>query len=74
MGAVAIKESYIDTLRVFGEVGKLLNEAVEEYLIDRIIERRLFGISQGKATCSGTPIRQIGDSPRGRGKGVGIEL
>jgi hypothetical protein len=39
MGAVAIKESYIDTLRVFGEVDKLLNEAVEEYLIDRIIER-----------------------------------
>ena len=39
MGAVAIKESYIDTLRAFGEVDKLLNEAVEEYLIDRIIER-----------------------------------
>ena len=33
----------------------------------------LFGISRGKATYGGTPTRQIGDSPRGRGKGVGIE-
>ena len=35
---------------------------------------RLFGISQGKATYSGTPIRQIGDSPQGQDKGVGTEL
>ena len=34
----------------------------------------LFGISQGKATYSGTPIRRIGDSPQGRDKGVGTEL
>jgi hypothetical protein len=34
----------------------------------------LFGISRGKATYGGTPIRRIGDSPQGQGKGVGIEL
>ena len=34
---------------------------------------RLFGISQGKATYGGTPIRRIGDNPQGQGKGVGIE-
>jgi len=39
-----------------------------------INEHRLFGISQGKATYSGTPIRRIGDSPQGRDKGVGTEL
>ena len=33
----------------------------------------LFGISQGKATYGGDPIRRIGDNPPGRGKGVGIE-
>ena len=35
---------------------------------------RVFGISRGKATYGGTPIRQIGDSLQGQGKDVGIEL
>lgn len=39
MSTITIRESYIDTLRLFGEVNELLDEAVEQYLIDRIIER-----------------------------------
>jgi len=39
MSAVAVRERYIDALRVFGEVDTLVNEAVEQYLIHRIIER-----------------------------------
>jgi hypothetical protein len=34
----------------------------------------LFGISRGKATYGGAPIKRIGDSPQGQGKGVRIEL
>jgi hypothetical protein len=39
MSTIAIKESYVNTLRLFGEVDELLDEAVEQYLIDRIVER-----------------------------------
>ena len=39
MSTIAIKESYMDTLRLFGEVDELLDEAVEQYLIDRIVQR-----------------------------------
>jgi rhamnose utilization protein RhaD (predicted bifunctional aldolase and dehydrogenase) len=39
MSTIAIKESYVDTLRLFGEVDELLDEAVEQYLIDRVVER-----------------------------------
>ena len=39
MSAVAVRERYTETLRVFGEVDALVNEAVEQYLIHRIIER-----------------------------------
>lgn len=39
MSTIAIKESYLNTLRLFGEVDKLLDEAIEQYLIDRIVER-----------------------------------
>jgi len=39
MSTIAIKESYMDTLRLFGEVDELLDEAVEQYLIDRIVRR-----------------------------------
>jgi len=48
------------------EAGRTEPEHLEQW--------RLFGISQGKATYSGTPIRRIGDSPQGRDKGVGTEL
>jgi hypothetical protein len=34
----------------------------------------LSGISRGRATYRGTPIRQTGDSPRGPGTNAGIEL
>lgn len=38
-----IEKSYLDTLRLFGEVNELVNElvneAVEQYLTNRIIER-----------------------------------
>ena len=30
----------------------------------------LFGISRGKATYGGAPVKRIGDSPQGQGKGV----
>jgi hypothetical protein len=36
--------------------------------------RRLSGISRGRATYRGTPIRQTGDSPRGQGTDAEIEL
>jgi len=39
METVALTERYISTLQVFGEVDELVNQAVEQYLIDRIIER-----------------------------------
>jgi 3'-phosphoadenosine 5'-phosphosulfate sulfotransferase (PAPS reductase)/FAD synthetase len=39
MSTITIKESYIETLRLFGEVDELLDEAVEQYLIDRIVQR-----------------------------------
>ncbi len=39
MSAVAVREGYTNTLRVFGEVDTLVNEAVERYLIQCIIER-----------------------------------
>jgi hypothetical protein len=39
MSTVAIKESYMNTLRLFGEVDELLDEAVEQYLIARVVER-----------------------------------
>ena len=39
MSTIAIKESYVNTLRLFGEVDELLDEAVEQYLIDRVVER-----------------------------------
>ncbi len=32
------------------------------------------GISRGRATYRGTPIRQTGDNPRGQGTNAGIEL
>ena len=34
-----IERSYLETLRLFGEVDELVNEAVEQYLTHRIIER-----------------------------------
>jgi len=39
MSTITVKESYMDTLRLFGEVDELLDEAVEQYLIDRIVQR-----------------------------------
>ena len=39
MFTIAIKESYMNTLRLFGKVDELLDEAVEQYLIDRIVKR-----------------------------------
>jgi hypothetical protein len=39
MSTIAIRESYVDTLRLFGEVDELLDEAVEQYLIDCVVER-----------------------------------
>jgi hypothetical protein len=39
MSTTAIRESYVDTLRLFGKVDELLDEAVEQYLIDRIVKR-----------------------------------
>ena len=39
MSTIMIKESYVDTLRLFGRVDELLDEAVEQYLIDRIVKR-----------------------------------
>jgi len=36
---VRIEKSYLETLRLFGEVDELVNEAVEQYLTNRIIER-----------------------------------
>lgn len=39
METVALAERYINTLQVFGEVDELVNRAVEQYLVDRIIER-----------------------------------
>jgi hypothetical protein len=39
MSAVAVREGYTNTLRVFGEVDTLVNEAVERYLIQRVVER-----------------------------------
>lgn len=39
METIALAERYISTLQVFGEVDELVNQAVEQYLIDRIIER-----------------------------------
>lgn len=39
MSTIAIKESYVNTLRLFGEVDELLDEAVEQYLIGRVVER-----------------------------------
>jgi hypothetical protein len=34
-----LAERYLDTLQVFGEVDILVNQAVEKYLIDRIVRR-----------------------------------
>jgi len=39
MSTIAIKESYMNTLRLFGKVDELLDEAVEQYLIDRVVGR-----------------------------------
>ncbi len=39
METVALAERYISTLQVFGEVNEPVNRAVEQYLVDRIIER-----------------------------------
>jgi len=39
MSTIMVRERYVDTLRVFGEIDRLVNEAVEQYLIRRIIER-----------------------------------
>ena len=39
MFTITIKESYMNTLRLFGKVDELLDEAVEQYLIDRIVKR-----------------------------------
>jgi len=42
-------------------------------LYNNVSVLRLFGISRGKAIYGGTPIKRIGDSPQGQGKGVEIE-
>jgi hypothetical protein len=39
METVALAERYLNTLQVFGQVDEQVNRAVEQYLIDRIIER-----------------------------------
>jgi hypothetical protein len=39
MATVALAERYLDTLQAFGEVDILVNQAVEKYLIDRIVRR-----------------------------------
>jgi len=39
MATVALAERYLSTLRVFGKIDELVNQAVERYLIDRIAER-----------------------------------
>ncbi len=39
METIALAERYIGTLQAFGKVDELVNQAVEQYLIDRIIER-----------------------------------
>lgn len=39
MATIALAERYLDTLQVFGEVDELVNQAVEQYLIDRIVRR-----------------------------------
>jgi len=60
-----------------GYAGRLYDRLSERFGQGKIlmdIDTRLFGISRGKATYGSTPIRQIGDSPQGQGKGVGIEL
>ncbi|RLC81896.1 MAG: hypothetical protein DRI81_01230, partial [Chloroflexi bacterium] len=55
----------------FDQQGRILswNHAAE-----RVYGYRLSGISRGRATYRGTPIRQTGDSPRGQGTNAGIEL
>lgn len=39
MAAMVVREKYLDTLRVFGDVEQQLDTAVEEYVTRRIIER-----------------------------------
>ena len=39
METIALAERYVNTLQVFGEVDELINQAVEQYLIDQLIER-----------------------------------
>ena len=39
MATIALAEHYLNTLQVFGKVDEQVNRAVEQYLIDRIIER-----------------------------------
>ena len=39
MATVALAEHYLNTLRVFGRVDELVNQAVEQYLVARIVKR-----------------------------------
>ena len=39
MATVALAERDLNTLQVFGDVEKLVDQAVEKYLIDRIVKR-----------------------------------
>lgn len=39
MASIALDERYLNTLKAFGDVDKLVDEAIEDYLTRRIIER-----------------------------------
>jgi hypothetical protein len=54
-------------------VGQYASLALDPATDQPCIAYWLFGIWRGKATY-GAPVRQTGDSPQGRGKGVGREL
>ncbi len=39
MSEITVNTEYLETLKIFGSVDKLIEEAVEEYLIAKVVER-----------------------------------
>jgi len=40
MSEITINTEHLETLKVFGSVDKLIDEAIEEYLIAKVVGRR----------------------------------
>ena len=39
MSEITVNTEYLETLKIFGSVDKVIDEAIEEYLIAKVVER-----------------------------------